>query len=57
MYFYIVENNEFLLKDNLANFSELKFVSEIPNSKYYFIYDTQGLSFIKDSNYQKDAES
>ena len=55
MYFYIVENNEFLLKDNLANFSELKFVSEIPNSSYYFIYDTEGLSFIKDSNYPKEV--
>ena len=55
MYIYIVEKNNFLSKENLANFSELEFVNEIPNSNYYFVYDTDGLSFVKDSTYPKEA--
>ena len=55
MYIYIVEKNNFLSKENLANFSELEFVNEIPNSKYYFVYDTDGLSFVKNSTYPKES--
>ena len=35
--------------ESFANFSKLEKVTDKPSANNYFVYDTNGLSFVKDS--------
>ena len=40
---------------SIANFSELEKVTDKPTTNNYFVYDTNGLSFVKDSTNPKEV--
>ena len=54
---------QIFIKDNvteesyksIANFSELEKVTDKPTTNHYFVYDTNGLSFVKDSINPKEV--
>ncbi len=54
MQIYIKDDVSNELKKSITNFHKLDQVSNKPTSNHYFIYDSTGLSFVKDSSKPKD---
>ena len=54
MQIYIKEDASNEFKKSIADFNKLEKVSDKPTSKHYFIYDSNGLSFVKDSSNPKE---